>query len=150
MMHAKTGKDICPTQISSDHERYARAVHRAHKLQLFLKKPLPEDYVLRRAITCEEVLLRTPPLLFGLWNVFQALIIVAAQVVNECLRPLEFKRGHLPRLISYEGNKDSPGLLLIVGVEHTLTASRDAARKLSRVSHRFGRSFLLKQFCFDG
>src|SRR5215471_6531934 len=99
MMQAETGKDIGSTQISARHEWHASPMHSAHQLQFFLPETLLKDYVLRRAITGKEILFRAPPLLIRLGNELQARVNVTIEIINECLRPLEFKRGHLPGMI---------------------------------------------------
>src|SRR5438552_16653094 len=93
MMQTETGEDVRAAEIGSGHERNARAVPRAHHFQLFLKKSPLENDVLRCAVTREEVFLRAPPLLLRLRNIFQTWVAALAEVINKCLRPLDFKVG---------------------------------------------------------
>src|SRR3989442_3319306 len=124
-------------------------MHRAHQFQLFLKKSLLENDVLRCAVTREEVFLRAPPLLLRLRDIFQTWVAAFAEVVNKCLRPLDFKRWHLPRLILNEVSENLLRLLLIVCVEHTRAARCYSAGKLRWVSGWRLSLFLLLQIALD-
>src|SRR5438552_976658 len=130
MMQTETGEDIRAAEIGSGHERNARAVHRAHQFQFFLKKSLLENDVLRCAVTREEVFLRAPPLLLRLRNIFQTWVAAFAKVINKGLSPFDFKSRHLPGLTLNEVGENLLRLLLIVCVEHTRAARSYSAGKL--------------------
>src|SRR6266498_5035501 len=109
MMQTETGENISSAKISPRHDRDTGAIHGPDELEFFLPEPFAKRNVLWRAIAREEILGWTPPLLIRLWYVLQTIITFSEQVIDECLRPLRFQRGNLPRLVLNEVRENLGG-----------------------------------------